>query len=252
MANGELTPKPDWEATRNMHKALLDALRHREQDIVRFVVILVSALGGFVWLFQVPLPYRSAALVAGTYGVLLALLTGALYALALGYNYRHLTLQLAKLELRLRLTNADDEGVILRQWPQQPEDLERRSRWGVIPWSTPPGIIKVFWTAFLAAILLVTTVGYVGSGRAEDAPGQTGTGVSDSSDSRLRPQRQGESVNPLLERLRCGIPWVGGACFLLGLLGPVHNGRKIIKVCREEGRWKTRTPRKPKPKTNQI
>jgi hypothetical protein len=39
-------------ALESMHKLLLEALRHREQEIVRYLAILGPALGGFVWLLH--------------------------------------------------------------------------------------------------------------------------------------------------------------------------------------------------------
>ncbi len=144
------------DAKLNMHKMFLEALRHREQDIVRFLVILGPALGGFIWLLGADM--QPAQFIGGTYGVLLTLVLGAFYALALGYNYRYLTLQLAKLE---SAGHIDLKGTVLTSWPRMPEEFIQRNRWGVIPWCTPPGIIKVFWVAFLVGILGVTTVASV-------------------------------------------------------------------------------------------
>ena len=39
-------------AVENMHKTFLEALRHREQEILRFIAILAPALGGFIWLLN--------------------------------------------------------------------------------------------------------------------------------------------------------------------------------------------------------
>ncbi len=36
----------------NMHQLFLEALRHREQEIFRYLAILGPALGGFMWLIQ--------------------------------------------------------------------------------------------------------------------------------------------------------------------------------------------------------
>ena len=69
-------------AVANMHKTFLEALRHREQEIVRFVAILAPALGGFVWLLTKDVtPY---VFTVGTLGVLFFLLVGGVYCLALG------------------------------------------------------------------------------------------------------------------------------------------------------------------------
>jgi hypothetical protein len=40
------------DVLKSMHGALLEALRHREQEIFSYLAILVPALAGFVWLLQ--------------------------------------------------------------------------------------------------------------------------------------------------------------------------------------------------------
>ncbi len=68
--------------------------------------------------------------------------------MALGYNYRYIVLELAKLETVLKI-----KDVMLIGWPRSPQDfLSRYKR------CTPPEIIKVFWWAFLGMIALVTTI----------------------------------------------------------------------------------------------
>lgn len=214
------------KALPNMHKMFLEALRHREQDIVRFLAILGPSLGGFVWLHG-DLADNPARFVAGTYGVLLVLVLGAFYSLALGYNYRYLTLQLAKLESR---ANLKLEGVVLGSWPRMPSDFKRRNRWGVIPWSTPPGIIKVFWIAFLACIVGVTIAGSsvkLGQHPQGNIPLRQGTLEAMHAEGA---RQEAMRVKPFIDAL----PWVGGVSFALGLLCPVSVGKKMLKACRDE------------------
>lgn len=138
------------EALENMHKLFLEALRHREQEIVPYLAIIGPALGGFVWLLNST--DRSDVFIVGTIGVLFLLLLGAIYSLALGYNYRYITLELAKLERDLGITNA-----MLSFWPKSPKEfLDRYKICCSIPWCTPPEVIKVFWHAFLVAIIGVS------------------------------------------------------------------------------------------------
>ena len=138
------------EALENMHKLFLEALRHREQEIVPYLAIIGPALGGFVWLLSAT--DRADVFIVGTIGVLLLLLFGAIYSLALGYNYRYITLELAKLEKFLGITDKMLEG-----WPKSPKEfLDRYKKCCSIPWCTPPEVIKVFWRAFLAAIIGVS------------------------------------------------------------------------------------------------
>ena len=204
---------PDGESLRNVHKMFLEALRHREQEIIRFLAILGPALGGFVWLLG-DIKEHPERFVGGTYGVLAVLLMGGLYALALGYNYRYLTLQLAKIEANKKI---DLSGVMLKKWPRKPEDFVRGSRIGVIPWCTPPGIIKVFWLAFVACILGVTLVASMID--------VSGTMSDKGANNFLRVR---------FHDLHDAIVYAGGATFALALLWPVQVGMKLLKAARQE------------------
>jgi len=226
----------------NMHKASLEALRHREQEILRFVALLGTALGAFVWILGAESLREPARFAAGTYGALLVLVVGASYALALGYNYRYLTLQLAKLELGKHLGLED---AVLAHWPRKIEEFEPRCRWGVVPWCTPPGIIKVFWIAFVVSILGVTVAAsfaqdeivwerprpaFTGpAGRSGSAPAKP-TSQADSAEMAKDAAERRDRWTPLLRP----VPYVGVACFLFSLLGPVHVGRKMLKACEAE------------------
>ena len=72
-------------AVENMHKTFLEALRHREQEILRFIAILAPAMVGFIWLLnKVDLESEKGTFIftVGTLGVLFLLLVGAVYSLA--------------------------------------------------------------------------------------------------------------------------------------------------------------------------
>ena len=141
------------EALENMHKLFLEALRHREQEIVPYLAIIGPALGGFIWLL-IRTTDPPQVFVAGTIGVLFLLLVGAVYSLALGYNFRYITLQLAKLEDKMKIMD-----TMLAGWPRDVDEFRRRyvicrsvPILRSVPWCTPPEIIKIFWMAFLAAM----------------------------------------------------------------------------------------------------
>jgi len=194
------------EALGNMHQLLLDALRHREQEIFRYLAILGPAMGGFVWLLyagsaiEVKTDAAGQAVtshelglsvfVVGTISVLLLLLLGTVYSLALGYNYRYITLQLAKLEALLGI-----KEHMLKHWPKSRKDFLERYKLGCCtPWCTPPEIIKVSWWAFLAGIGGVTLAACL--------------------------------YRPETVVLAVVIP-VGAVAFLVGLLAPWHFGKKL-------------------------
>ena len=130
------------------HKLLLEALRHREQEIIRFIAILAPAIGGFIWLLterKDPITF-----MIGTIGILFFLFLGSVYSLALGYNYRYLLLQIKKIEKFLEIND-----IILKGWSK--EDVSQKYYlFKTIPWCTPPEIIKVFWCSFL-----LTNVGII-------------------------------------------------------------------------------------------
>ena len=172
--------------------------------------------------------------------MLLVLLMGAFYSLALGYNYRYIILQLAKLEATDTLA-LKSKDVVLAYWPRKVEDFEKGSRWGVIPWCTPPDIIKVFWIAFLVCILGVTAVAYsvnldadkTHQGDAAEMQPSSPTDSSSTKPSQETPDKQ-------LTSFKSAIPYVGGGCFLLALLGPISFGRKMLNACAKEDKWKER------------
>lgn len=138
-------------AMENMHKTFLEALRHREQEILRFLAILAPSLCGFIWLLTKGVD--AFVFTIGTLGILFFLLLGAVYSLALGYNFRYITLQLAKMEsdncLGIR-------GFMLKRWLRTPKKWKKKSRASWIPYCTPPEIIKVFWLAFVIAEIFIT------------------------------------------------------------------------------------------------
>jgi len=54
-------PAPQRAMLENMHKTFLEALRHREQEILRYIAILAPALAGFIWLLKLDLENKHEA-----------------------------------------------------------------------------------------------------------------------------------------------------------------------------------------------
>lgn len=153
------------------------------------------------------------------------------YSLALGYNYRYITLQIAKLENKLDIKNFMLEGWprsrrqflaryrsscsiprFIRYWVFR--SLPKRSYYrliGWIPWCTPPEIIKVFWWAFLIGIFGVMTSACL--------------------------------VKPSVLMLAMVIP-VGIICIIVGFfVFPWNYGRKLYKQCKQEPKnWTSDQP----------
>lgn len=188
-----------------MHRLLLEALRHREQEIMRYLVILGPALGGFVWLLKSGTGDKGIFTI-GAVGVLLLLGLGALYSLALGYNYRYIVLELAKLETVLGVRDA-----MLAGWPRSKKDfLERYTICRCIPWCTPPEIIKIFWLAFLVGMVGVTITCSI-----------------------YKPDKPEALIRWL-------VICVGVVSVLIGLLAPIVFGCKLHNQCKKEpDSWET-------------
>ena len=250
--NGQRQNK-DVKALRGYHRALLEAMRQREVDIIKFLAILGLALGGFVWLYHQTGGKATPAMIVGLYGVLLSLFVGALYALALGYNYRSITMQAAKLECGLRI----QENVLLG-WPTTCRDFERRFRWGAIPWSSPPEIIKTFWLALLLCIFLVIVFSFrmepdvsdtlrgnveanAGKAVGEEVHGcYTKTHIRSGRTNTVPGCRFGRKPFSLSKTqwiLLKGAPWVGLTFLIIAGAGPVWTGRRLLRLCREELRY---------------
>ncbi len=140
------------EAVENMHKTFLEALRHREQEILRYIAILAPALGGFVWLLnKVDVKSENGLFIftVGTLGILLLLFVGAMYSLTLGYNFRYVTLQLAKMESGFCLNIKE---FILESWLRTATEwVEKYKK----KRCSPPEIINVFWLSFIIAKIFV-------------------------------------------------------------------------------------------------
>ena len=191
------------EAAQNLHKMLLEALRHREEQIIRFIAILAPALGGFTWLLQLD-DNKSANLYAfgfGTIGVLFLLTVGAIYSVALGYNYRCITLQVSKLEAALNIRE-----FVLNGWPQKPCDFQKQ-------YCVPPETIKVFWWAFNIGIIAVATAAII----------------------RVRTGNWANSAYPWV----IAILVIASVCEAGGWLMPIFYGAKLKKLYEKEPvEWK--------------
>ncbi len=196
-------------AVENMHKTFLEALRHREQEILRFLAILAPALGGFIWLLKVysEINVEPFVFIAGTFGVLFFLTIGAVYSLALGYNFRYVTLQIAKMESGYCLNIKE---FMINSWERTANQWAEKYKKGRC---FPPEIIKVFWFSFIIAKLLVVLAAtFFLYTKCENMLVQIHT-----------------------------IIMVGIACIIVTLwIAPCYYGKKLSKACEDEqkeGKW---------------
>ena len=160
------------EVRSRRHQLFLEALRYREQEVFRYLVIMGPALGGFAWLLD---RYRGhyidiTTFSLGTIGLVALLLLGACYCIALGYNYRYLTFQISKEEDAIGVS-----ATVLKAWPR---GVGRWFDWtefghyhrvlgklhsGLhdLAWCFPPGLIAVFWYAFVVGQVFLTVTAFL-------------------------------------------------------------------------------------------
>lgn len=199
------------QAMLQTHDLLLQALRHREQDVLRFLAILGPALAGVVYLHSPKILGDNSNLmsyVLGIYAALGVLIISCVYTIALGYNYRYLTLQLAKLESKKCL--GIDAGI-LNAWPRSAHRFVEKYRiFGCIPCCIPPGNINVFYWASIMAIIALIIIRFV--------------------------------FTPVNLTPGLGIAWkiFCPTCFIglgFSLFQPIWAGSKLHKAARMESEW---------------
>jgi hypothetical protein len=177
-------------------------------------------------------------------GIIFLLFLGACYSLALGYNFRYLTLQMAKIESPLGLNIV---GQILNRWPRNKAGFGKYTHW-----CDPPDIIHTFWVACLIGILLVTIFGVIAIADRELA----GLGVNPHSEEavsvdvvsghtnvnvevRNAVARGHLAARVLLAFVRVAVVGFAGlACLLIAGLLPRHYGIKMNELLdREPSEW---------------
>jgi len=194
-------------AVENMHKTFLEALRHREQEILRFIVILAPALGGFIWLLNLESKNGTFIFTVGTLGILFLLLVGAMYSLALGYNFRYVTLQIAKMESDYCLNIKE---FMVNSWERTADEWAEKYK---KKRCFPPEIIKVFWLSFVISKLLIVLAATL--------------------------FLHTKFENMMLQI--CMIISGGLFCFIIAVFyAPFYYGKKLYKICygeKIEGKW---------------
>ncbi|HUU16395.1 MAG TPA: hypothetical protein VMW72_04535 [Sedimentisphaerales bacterium] len=161
-----------YQLCKARHQLFLEALRHREQEVLRYLVIIGPALGGFVWLMsKYPKEISIWTFCFGSIGLISIMLLGACYCIALGYNYRCLVLQIAKEEKNMCIS-----GTVLNAWPRQITEHVKRTKLGHYigvlrrhqdskvfdwAWCFPPELICVFWYAFVIGIIYLAAASCV-------------------------------------------------------------------------------------------
>jgi hypothetical protein len=111
----------EHQATLDLHKIMLEAMRAREGEILRFVAFLLPAIGGLfasLWLKgpNGPVPFHTIFLIT-TLTVIILLFFGGWYTLALSYNYRSIQFVVWRLQKHLTLDRFQPEAW-RRSWRQ--------------------------------------------------------------------------------------------------------------------------------------
>lgn len=163
------------------HKVLLEAMRARENEIVKFLGIMLPAVGGLAYLFAKQREILPEAFIVGIIIVQFLFCWGMNYALVLSYNYRCLQAQIKILE-----SAANIDAAVLKKWQSfwLPAKFRRKvhERYSIDKswWRQKkercsrvciylagftellPEIFKTQFIAFGVGIILTTTVGVIG------------------------------------------------------------------------------------------
>lgn len=135
-------------ALQDKHKLYMEALRAREAEALRFLAVLGPAIGAFIYLLQFVQTRYRIMFFCGSVGIQISLLLGAAYATSLGYNFRYIVFQMAKIESALGV-----QDFALYGWPRKLTDFRKCTYC-----CFPPEIIKNFWISYIVAIVAVTLV----------------------------------------------------------------------------------------------
>ena len=229
----------EQERLGKMQDVYLEALRHREQEFLKFAVILVSAVGLLLYvvadteknikdedstvksyrsLLTLPAPKELIRPTTVEFWVSLTsslvLFLGGCYCLVLGYNYRYVTLMLAKIEYVLGV-----DKYTLAGWPKNPRQFIKKIRLkkifprlnsctckvlGNTTLLYPPEIILLFYIACIVAIGLIAG---------------------------------GTYWFACCSKMGMILFLINVVLSLLLLLLPVYYGRKFLKMCKDEKTW---------------
>lgn len=151
----------DRKAARDLHRIMLEAMRSREGEILRFMGFLLPALAAFFafGLFKAkkPLFPPEVLLTVTSIFVIVILFFGAWYGLALSYNYRYLVLVTYWLQKDLGL-----ERYIPTKWEPEEFKWSCNKSWleklDYILFGFAPEIFRTQVGLFFVLILLVLIV----------------------------------------------------------------------------------------------
>lgn len=130
----------DKEMLNDWHKTLLDSMRKKEDDVLKFGIGLITAIGSL--LIATTKDVNSITIFVLIHSSLFICFAGVYYSLALGYTYRMFQLQISRIQL-------SDNGInncLLPKWKKPIEQLKF--------FSIPPETISVFYWLFLIILVL--------------------------------------------------------------------------------------------------
>jgi hypothetical protein len=148
------------QAALDLHRIMLEAMRAREGEILRFAAFLLPALGVILaspWVAKVQGKTPPYALLFTTLAVIILLFFGGWYALALSYNYRYLKIVVCRVQDLLRL-----DRFVPTKWtdPYGKPENRWRKRLKLLSFDFAPEIFRTMVWLFVALILFVC-VGFV-------------------------------------------------------------------------------------------
>lgn len=147
------------------HKIILEAMRSREEAILKFLALFGLPITGYIWLL---LNYENPAIriVGAAIGTVVLLMFGACYVLTLSYNYRYLQVLTTRAERKLGAYNPPPykeqlsdifKDIMPKEWDLTITKVEKWQLWN---FGLAPEMFKVMlWLSlFLICCVSITAL----------------------------------------------------------------------------------------------
>ncbi|MGD0267395.1 MAG: hypothetical protein ABSD47_20995 [Candidatus Methylomirabilota bacterium] len=143
----------DDQAALDLHKIMLEAMRAREGEILRFAAFLLPALGGII-AFPLVVKVQGTTVPGApfitTLTVMILLFFGGWYALALSYNYRYLKIVVCRLQHVLSLNS-----FLPTEWRKGEGKWAKIPRGKLLLFGFAPEIFRALVLLFVVLILFI-------------------------------------------------------------------------------------------------
>ncbi|TET39242.1 MAG: hypothetical protein E3J72_00945 [Planctomycetota bacterium] len=149
-------PFDQEEILREFYKILLESMRTREQALLRFLALFGAPIAGYIWILvhhnqtKSDINISNAGLLAAALGTILIQILGAIYILALSYNFRSMQIACDKIEKEFNIVDKMPKGWRLTR--------ERIGKWGLLDFAPEMFKVILFFPLFTIPAVCFTYV----------------------------------------------------------------------------------------------